>query len=180
MKKRFFQQCTTFWEETQKSDDIPLARSIECPCVLCYHEIKTFYILIIQRLIMIYHYEFALSSFVVLILLCILSLRREYLPIRRNRFFRMLLGMEGLTLVFDILSSEMDAHRAILSGGGVARALRRLRRAHVRLALPRHGLLLHAGHPHPVLRVPEPRHLPGPQDGSSEPRDSSALSAGAQ
>lgn len=63
-----------------KSDDIPLARSIECPCVLCYHEIKTFYILIIQRLIMIYHYEFALSSFVVLILLCILSLRRSICP----------------------------------------------------------------------------------------------------
>lgn len=66
---------------------------------------------------MIYHYEFALSSFVVLILFCILSLRRDYLPIRRNRFFRALLGMEGLTLVFDIVSSEMDAHRAILWWG---------------------------------------------------------------
>lgn len=42
---------------------------------------------------MIYHYEFALSSFVVLILFCILSLRRDYLPIRRNRFFRALLGI---------------------------------------------------------------------------------------
>ena len=68
---------------------------------------------------MIYHYEFALSSFVVLILLCILSLRREYLPIRRNRFFRMLLGMEGLTLVFDILSSEMDAHYPQFSSGAL-------------------------------------------------------------
>ena len=129
---------------------------------------------------MIYHYEFALSSFVVLILFCILSLRRDYLPIRRNRFFRALLGMEGLTLVFDIVSSEMDAHRAILSGGGVARALRRLCRAHVRRALPRHELLLHAGHPHPVLRVPEPRHLPGPQDGRFEPPDGHAVFAGAQ
>ena len=51
---------------------------------------------------MIYHYEFALASAVVLILLCILSLRRVYLPIRRNFFFRALLGAEGLTLVFDI------------------------------------------------------------------------------
>ena len=68
---------------------------------------------------MIYHYEFALSSFVVLILLCILSLRRDFLPIRRNRFFRMLLGMEGLTLVFDILSSEMDAHYPQFSSGAL-------------------------------------------------------------
>lgn len=44
---------------------------------------------------MIYHYEFALSSFVVLILFCILSLRRDYLPIRRNRFFRALLAWRG-------------------------------------------------------------------------------------
>lgn len=68
---------------------------------------------------MIYHYEFALSSFVVLILLCILSLRREYLPIRRNRFFRALLGMEGLTLIFDIVSSEMDAHYPQFSSGAL-------------------------------------------------------------
>lgn len=66
---------------------------------------------------MIYHYEFALSSFVVLILLCILSLRRDYLPIRRNRFFRILLGIEGLTLIFDVLSSEMDAHYSLFSTG---------------------------------------------------------------
>lgn len=68
---------------------------------------------------MLYHYEFALSSFVVLILLCILSLRRDYLPIRRNFFFRALLGAEGLTLIFDILSSEMDAHHALFSSGAL-------------------------------------------------------------
>lgn len=66
---------------------------------------------------MIYHYEFALASFIVLILLCILSLRRVYLPIRRNFFFRALLGAEGLTLAFDIVSSEMDAHHLLFSSG---------------------------------------------------------------
>ena len=66
---------------------------------------------------MIYHYEFALASFIVLILLCILSLRRAYLPIRRNFFFRALLGAEGLTLAFDIVSSEMDAHHLLFSSG---------------------------------------------------------------
>lgn len=56
-----------------------------------------------------YHYEFTFASFIVLVLLCALCLGRNYLPIRRNFFFRCLLASEFVTLISDVLSSEMDA-----------------------------------------------------------------------
>ena len=57
-----------------------------------------------------YHYEFTCVSFIVLVLLCALYLGRNYLPIRRNFFFRCLLASEFVTLIFDVLSLEMDTY----------------------------------------------------------------------
>lgn len=62
-----------------------------------------------------YHYEFTFASFVILVLLSALSLGRDYLPIRRNFFFRCLLASEFATLIFDVLSSEMDIHYELFS-----------------------------------------------------------------
>lgn len=64
-----------------------------------------------------YHYEFTFASFIILLLLSILSLSRNYMPTRRNFFFRCLLASEFVTLIFDVLSSEMDMCHGLFSPG---------------------------------------------------------------
>ena len=66
---------------------------------------------------MTYHYEFTLAAGIVLAMLCIFAFSRTYLATRRNFSFRCLLAADVITMLFDVISSEMDMRHAEFSIG---------------------------------------------------------------
>lgn len=66
---------------------------------------------------MTYHYEFTLAAGIVLAMLCIFAFSRTYLATRRNFSFRCLLAADVITMLFDVISSEMDMRHAEFSLG---------------------------------------------------------------